>query len=129
MIFSKVSNGVTVSVTTRYEGDYSNPLQGEYMHSYTVCLENDNPFPVRLLTRHWHIFDADGSYREVEGEGVIGKQPRIDSGALHQYTFGVHLHTEAGRMHGSYTMENMLTRARFRVEVPAFELIYPPKLN
>jgi ApaG protein len=129
MTVSKRSAGMTISVRPQYMKDYSNPLLCEYMFAYTVTLENGNAFPVRLLYRHWYIFDSDGSYREVEGEGVVGTMPIISAAEWHEYISGVNLHTELGRMHGSYTMENLITRERFQVEVPAFILTYPPKLN
>ena len=98
---SKISEGVTISVETFYQQDYSNPLQSEYMFAYRITIENNNAFPVKLLSRHWHIFDSSGEYREVEGEGVVGMQPIINSGEEYQYVSGCNLHTEMGRMHGT----------------------------
>ena len=72
-----ISEGVKVSVETFYQPDYSNPLQSEFMFAYRITLENHNVFPVKLHRRHWHIFDSNGSNREVEGEGVVGVQPTI----------------------------------------------------
>lgn len=77
---SKISEGVTISVETFYQPDYSNPLRSEYMFAYRITIENNNSFPVKLLRRHWYIFDSDSTHREVEGEGVIGNQPQINSG-------------------------------------------------
>jgi len=73
---NKISEGVEVSVETFYQPDYSNPLSGEYMFAYRITIENHNNFSVKLHRRHWHIFDSNGSYREVEGEGVVGVQPK-----------------------------------------------------
>ena len=73
---SKISEGVTISVETFYQPDYSNPQESEFMFAYRITIENNNTFPVQLLRRHWYIFDSDSTYREVEGEGVIGIQPK-----------------------------------------------------
>jgi len=126
---SKISEGVTISVETFYQQDYSNPLQSEYMFAYRITIENNNAFPVKLLSRHWHIFDSSGEYREVEGEGVVGMQPIINSGEEYQYVSGCNLHTEMGRMQGTYQMENLHTKKVFSVNIPAFEMITPFKNN
>ncbi|MFZ9661937.1 MAG: ApaG domain, partial [Chitinophagaceae bacterium] len=71
-MISKVTEGVKVSVETFYQEDYSNPKMEEYMFAYRITIENHNPFSVKLLSRHWYIFDSNASHSEVEGEGVIG---------------------------------------------------------
>jgi len=126
---SKVTEGVKVSVETFYQPDYSNPVNGEYMFAYKITIENNNPFPVRLLHRHWHIFDSNAAHREVEGEGVIGVQPTIQPGENYQYVSGCNLRTEMGRMHGTYTMENLSDKREFPVNIPVFEMVVPFKMN
>ncbi|HUQ97621.1 MAG TPA: Co2+/Mg2+ efflux protein ApaG [Chitinophagaceae bacterium] len=126
---SKISDGVEVSVETFYQQDYSNPLQSEYMFAYRITIENHNPFPVKLNSRHWHIFDSNGSYREVEGEGVVGMQPIINPSDEYQYVSGCNLHTEMGRMHGTYLMENMDSQQTFEVNIPPFDMVTPFKYN
>ena len=126
---SKISEGVTISVETFYQPDYSNPQDSEYMFAYRITIENNNPFPVQLLRRHWYIFDSDSTYREVEGEGVIGIQPKINPGEKYQYISGCNLRTELGRMHGTYFMENLLNKKNFYVNIPAFEMTVPAKMN
>jgi ApaG protein len=126
---SKISEGVTISVETFYQPDYSNPQSSEYMFAYRITIENNNSFPVKLLRRHWFIFDSDATHREVEGEGVIGNQPEINSGEKYQYISGCNLRTELGKMHGTYTMENLNNKKLFSVNIPAFEMTVPFKLN
>ncbi|MEO6069039.1 MAG: Co2+/Mg2+ efflux protein ApaG [Chitinophagaceae bacterium] len=126
---SKLSEGVKISVETFYQQDYSNPMQSEYMFAYRITIENNNGFPVKLLSRHWHIFDSNGELREVEGEGVVGLQPIINSGEEYQYVSGCNLHTEMGRMHGTYQMENLHSKKVFSVKIPSFEMIAPFKNN
>ena len=126
---SKISEGVEVSVETFYQQDYSNPVQSEFMFAYRITIENHNPFPVKLHSRHWHIFDSNGAYREVEGEGVVGMQPVIHPGEEYQYVSGCNLHTEMGRMQGTYSMENLNNQQLFEVNIPPFEMIAPFKNN
>ena len=126
---SKISEGVEVSVETFYQQDYSNPMQSEYMFAYRIAIENHNSFPVKLHRRHWHIFDSNGTYREVEGEGVVGVQPVLSPGEKYQYVSGCNLRTEMGRMHGTYQMENLNSKQLFEVNIPPFEMFVPFKNN
>ena len=126
---SMISEGVEVSVETFYQQDYSNPMQSEYMFAYRIAIENHNSFPVKLHRRHWHIFDSNGSYREVEGEGVVGVQPVLSPGEKYQYVSGCNLKTEMGKMHGTYQMENLNSKQLFDVNIPPFEMFVPFKNN
>lgn len=126
---SMISEGVEVCVETFYQQDYSNPMQSEFMFAYRISIENHNSFPVKLHRRHWHIFDSNGSYREVEGEGVVGVQPVLSPGEKYQYVSGCNLKTEMGKMHGTYQMENLNSKQLFDVNIPAFEMFVPFKNN
>jgi ApaG protein len=126
---NKISEGMEVSVETFYQPDYSNPISGEYMFAYRITIENHNGFAVKLHRRHWHIFDSNGSYREVEGEGVVGVQPILQPGERYQYVSGCNLRTEMGKMHGTYTMENLNNKKTFEVNIPVFEMIVPFKMS
>ena len=128
-MINKISQGVSISVETFYQPEYSNPVNGEFMFAYKITIENNNTFPVRLLSRHWIIFDSNGSQREAVGEGVIGVQPLIDSGNSYQYVSGCNLRTEIGRMHGTYVFENLHQKKNFTAVIPAFEMFAPFKLN
>lgn len=126
---SKVTDGVKVSVESFYQADYSNPVNSEYMFAYRVTIENNNAYPVKLLRRHWYIFDSNASHREVEGEGVVGVQPQINAGEQYQYISGCNLKTEMGKMHGTYLMEDIATHKQFSVNIPVFEMVVPFKMN
>ena len=126
---SKISEGVTVTVETFYQPDYSNPVSNEFMFAYRITLVNNNAFPIKLLRRHWQIFDSNGSHREVEGEGVVGVQPQINPGDQYQYVSGCNLRTEMGKMHGVYLMENLVSLKPFDVKIPVFEMVVPFKMN
>lgn len=128
-MISKISEGVKISVESFYQPEFSNPLNSEFMFAYRITIENNNNFPVKLLSRHWHIFDSNGSMKEVEGEGVVGIQPQIAPGQQYQYMSGCNLRSEIGRMHGTYLMENLHAHKNFRVAIPAFEMQVPFKMN
>ena len=128
-MITKLSMGVQVSVETYYQPDYSNPVNNEYMFAYRISIENHNAFTLQVMRREWHIFDSNGEYREVEGEGVVGQQPVIQSGKSFQYVSGCNLRTEMGKMSGKYVMENSATKEIFYVNIPAFDMIVPFKMN
>ena len=85
--------------------------------------------PIKLLRRHWHIVDSNGTYREIEGEGVVGQQPVIEPGKSHQYVSACNLRTDMGKMYGSYQMENLYNKKILIVQIPEFQMIAPFKMN
>ncbi len=86
-------------------------------------------YTVKLLRRHWFIFDSNGEHRQVEGEGVIGEQPTLAPGDLYSYESACSLTTEIGKMHGTYLMQRKLDNGQFRVRIPEFFMIVPHRLN
>ncbi len=128
-MISEISEGVVISVETFYQPDYSNPTNHEFMFAYRITIENSNAFPIKLHRRHWFISDSDGSNKEVEGEGVVGVQPQINPGESYQYISGCNLRSEMGKMSGSYLMENINTGKQFSVNIPAFKMVVPYKMN
>ncbi|MBL7701838.1 MAG: Co2+/Mg2+ efflux protein ApaG [Ferruginibacter sp.] len=128
-MISKISEGITISVETYYQPEYSNPVSSEFMFAYRITIENNNIFPVQLLSRHWFIYDSNGTMREVEGEGVVGVQPQINPGESYQYVSGCNLRSEIGKMSGTYQMENVNNKKGFNVIIPSFDMCAPFKLN
>ncbi len=128
-MISKISEGVEITVETYYQSGYSNPTNNEFMFAYRITIDNHNAFGIQLLRRHWFIFDSNGEQREVDGDGVIGEQPTLKQGEHFTYVSGCNLRTEMGKMHGYYTMENLNSKQQFKVNIPAFDLIVPTKLN
>ena len=128
-MIAKITQGVKISVETFYQPDYSNPKKSEYFFAYRITIENFSEQTVRLLRRHWYIFDANGSWREVEGEGVVGLQPVIEPSQSHQYVSGCNLKSEIGKMFGTYLMENIIDGKTFLVNIPEFQMFSPTKLN
>ncbi len=126
---AKITDGVKVSVETTYQPEYSNPANEHFMFAYKIQIENLSNYSVQLLKRHWHIFDSNGTHREVEGEGVVGLQPVIAPGEFHEYVSGCNLKTDMGTMQGTYQMKRLVDDELFEVNIPEFVLIAPFKLN
>lgn len=123
------TQGVTVSVTTNYLPDYSSPAQEHFVFAYKIDIRNDSAHTVKLLRRHWYIHDASGEVREVEGEGVVGRQPVLEPGESHHYVSGCNLKSGMGKMHGTYLMERLGNGQHFQVDIPEFTLMVPYRLN
>jgi len=122
---------VSVSAVSIYQPNYSKPLENQYVFAYRIRITNHGKIPTRLLRRHWIVTDAAGEIREVEGEGVVGKQPLILPGDTHEYVSWIQLSTPLGAMEGSYLMERQLETGEvkhFNATVPRF-LHIAPELN
>ncbi|MES2454953.1 MAG: Co2+/Mg2+ efflux protein ApaG [Bacteroidota bacterium] len=124
-----ITQGVKISVETTYQDDYSNPDNENFMFAYRINIENLTDYTIQLKRRQWHIFDSNGTQREVEGEGVVGLQPILHPGDMHSYVSGCQLTTDLGSMRGSYTMHRLADDTEFVVDIPQFELIVPYRLN
>ena len=95
---------ISVQVEPLYLPSESEPDRSRYIFAYTVTIQNHGETAAKLLTRRWTITDSNGRIQEVEGEGVVGKQPYLKPGEGFQYTSGTMLETPFGMMEGSYQM-------------------------
>lgn len=128
-MFTQITEGIKVSVITEYQQEYSSPKQYHYVFTYKIKIENNSEYTVQLLRRKWSIFDSDGVRKEVEGDGVVGQQPVIEPGEMHQYVSGCNLKTGIGKMKGYYLIERMIDGKKIEVSIPEFSLIVPFKMN
>jgi len=126
---TKTTEGIKISVETVYQADYSNPGNEHFMFAYKIQIQNLGEQTVQLLNRHWLIFDSNGTHREVEGQGIVGQQPILEPGQVHEYVSGCNLKTEMGSMTGTYEMKRITDNSTFFVKIPSFILITPYKLN
>ncbi|MFM8448476.1 MAG: Co2+/Mg2+ efflux protein ApaG [Haliscomenobacter sp.] len=126
---SMITGGIQIRVECSYQPTYSNPLEHKFIYAYRITIDNLGTATVQLLRRYWRIQESTGVVREVEGEGVIGRQPILKVGESHQYVSWSHLFSGFGKMKGSYEMLNCDTGEKFSVAIPEFELIAPFLLN
>lgn len=119
------TKGVKISVETAYQESFSKPMEPKFIFAYRITIENKNDFTIQLLRRHWIIKNAKNVIYEVEGEGVIGKQPILKPGEQHQYSSWTSIATEVGKMGGHFLMIRSDTEKSFDVQIPEFKLIVP----
>ena len=115
---------IDISVATEYLEYQSMPNMNKYAFSYKVTIKNLGKIPVKLISRHWIITDANENIEEVKGLGVIGEQPRLKTNEFFTYTSGTIISTPIGTMHGTYQMiaDNGY---QFDAEIPLFSLKVP----
>jgi ApaG protein len=123
-----ITDGIRVTVTSRYLPEQSSPAGHRYVFAYTVRVANEGKRPAKLRSRHWIITDANGKVDEVKGPGVVGEQPHLEPGASFQYTSGCILETPRGAMHGSYQMLRD-DGSGFDADIAPFSLSMPVELN
>ena len=118
-----VTKGIRVHVTSHYSAEHSQP-QNLWFFLYTVKISNESADTVQLISRHWIITNAENQVEEVQGPGVIGKQPVLAPGESFEYTSGCPLTTPFGMMKGTYQMFTA-DGDNFEVEVASFALTEP----
>ncbi len=123
------TKGIKITVETEYQPSYSSPSQFHYVFTYRISIENRSDQTIQLMRRHWYIHDASRSVKEVEGEGVVGQQPILEPGEVHNYVSGCNLKSGIGKMYGTYTMERVMDGKKFKVKIPEFTMFVPYKLN
>ena len=125
---SAITEGIEVTVKSRYLPEQSAPDQHRFVFAYTIAIANKGDRPAQLRTRHWIITDGRGGVEEVRGDGVVGQQPNLQPGESFEYTSGCVLETPHGTMHGTYQMVRA-DGERFDAEIAPFLLAVPNSLN
>jgi ApaG protein len=118
------TRNIRVRVHAQYDPGRSSPQQSQWFFLYTVSVTNEGRDTVQLMSRHWVITDAMGKVEEVQGPGVVGKQPVLAPGQSFEYTSGCPLTTPFGSMHGTYQMVNQAAE-KFDIEIAPFTLTEP----
>ena len=117
-----VTRGVRVQAAAQYLPQDSSPDEKRNVYAYRITLINEGDRPVRLLSRHWIIVDADGCREDVQGPGVVGEFPHLQPGENFQYVSGCPLSTPWGTMEGKYSLEYD-DGERFEIRIGRFFLV------
>ncbi len=117
-----------MQVQSLYIPERSDPTHSYYFFAYRIRISNTEGAPVKLLSRHWLITDANAQVQEVRGPGVVGEQPRLEEGQSFEYTSFCPLPTPVGSMRGTYEM-TYDDGGRFEAQIAPFTLAVPTALN
>lgn len=118
--FYKLTNGMRVTVRPAFMPEQSVPDQLQFAFAYIVRIENVGARPAQLVSRRWAIHDDCGEDTEVVGEGVVGEQPLIVPGGVHEYQSFCVLKSRSGFMEGEYFFR--AEDDRFACDIPRFTL-------
>ena len=119
--YTATTEGITVTAHPVYIDGQSDIINRKFVFAYFIRIANNSDEPVRLMRRHWFISDSGGELKQVEGEGVVGKQPLIPPGHSHDYNSFCVLETFEGAMEGTYLMRRE-NGEEFSVTIPRFVL-------
>jgi ApaG protein len=122
------TDGIRITVKPEYWPERSSPEASHFAFMYTVEIANVGTETAQLRSRHWVITDANGRVEEVRGEGVVGKQPKLEPGQAFEYTSWAMLRTPFGTMRGSYYMERP-NGEQFEARIAEFALTQPHALH
>ncbi len=124
MSYEQTTNDISIRVRPQYMEMDSDPASGRYLWTYTVEINNGGPYAMQVLRRFWQITDSHGHMQQIEGKGVIGKQPVIEPGGTFSYTSGTPLTTPSGMMGGRYQMRDD-NGILYDITIPTFSLDSP----
>jgi ApaG protein len=119
--YYRITNGVRITVRPLFLSEHSEPRAGRYVFAYFIRIENVGDQAAQLLRRRWTIHDSIGEETEVEGEGVVGEQPLLAPGDVHQYQSFCVLKSKRGHMEGVYQFVRA-DGTPFEAVIPRFEL-------
>jgi ApaG protein len=119
---------IDISAKVNYLTEQSDEANNRYVFAYTITLTNASDTPVKLLSRHWIITDANNNVQEVRGQGVVGEQPVLQPRQSFEYSSGTVLATQVGTMHGSYRLVTD-DGTEFDASIPQFVLSIPRVLH
>ncbi len=97
------TGGLRIQAAAQFMPAESDPDRGRFIFVYRIRITNQSDRTVQLVTRTWVIIDGNGRREEVQGEGVVGKQPILSPGETFEYTSYCPLRTEWGTMEGHFT--------------------------
>ncbi len=119
--YYRETEGMRVTVRPAYLPQHSRQAEEQFVFAYAVRIENVGSQPARLLSRHWLIHDSVGEITEVQGDGVVGEQPLIAPGGVHEYQSFCVLKSPSGWMEGEYRFVRH-DGSTFEAVIPRFEL-------
>ena len=119
--YYRETNGIRITVRPVYLREQSEPAARHFVFAYYVRIENVGRESAQLLSRRWLIHDSIGEDTEVEGEGVVGEQPTITPGNVHEYQSFCILKSSEGYMEGHYNFVRP-DASSFQAAIPRFLL-------
>jgi ApaG protein len=132
-----ITEKIRVKVTSFFDPDKSDPINGKFMFWYKVGIYNEGPEPVQVVARMWEIEKCRGDKEIVRGSGILGTQPIISPGDVYNYQSACPLKVFppkgkriVGSMSGAYTVcKGNMGQHNFTVKIGKFNLILPESVS
>ena len=78
--------GLSVAVDRAvYQSDIVTPEDRPHCFAYFITIRNSSDITVTIKGRKWVVNEADGNKTVVEGDGVVGMFPELESGESFDY--------------------------------------------
>lgn len=117
--------GLRVTVDeVRYEPHAVTPPERPYCFIYFITIHNDSDVAVTIKGRKWVVRNTRGEITAVEGDGVVGKSPRLGPGEHFTYNSYHLLDTNRAEATGSYLGLDERGR-RVITRIPPFKMVVP----
>ena len=120
-LFHSVTSGIRVTARPYFAPEHSDTGAPRYVFVYRIRIENVGQQTAQLLWRHWYTHDDIAGDTEVDGAGVIGEQPILAPGAVHEYESFCVLQGGSGHMEGYYLFR-LSDGEEVKVAIPRFLL-------
>ena len=124
-----LTRGIRIEVQPRFLEDESSPTDHQFVFAYRVRITNESAATVQVVSRVWIIVDGAGHRHDVEGAGVVGRQPVLEAGQVFEYESYCPLKTEWGTMEGLYRIHVLdgEHEERFDAQIGRFYLAMPAR--
>ncbi len=123
--YVKEYRDISVAVQVHYLQHESSSRDLRWVFAYTMTIQNNGLVAMQLVSRHWEITSGLCSDVEtVDGEGVVGQQPRLEPNESFHYTSAAVLESSFGTMEGHYNFRDD-SGNYYRVPIDPFILSIP----
>jgi ApaG protein len=126
--FYRLTEGIRITVRPSFIAERSNPLLSQFVFVYHIRIENVGAQSAQLRSRRWLIHDDGAGESVVEGEGIVGEQPHLPPGGVHEYRSFCVLKSPRGWMEGAYRFVRD-DGSTFQAIVPRFLLAAEPRID
>jgi ApaG protein len=119
--FEKLEN-LRVSIDhVVFSDQVGDPPLRPYGFVYFITIHNESPYRIQLLARKWIVKEGNGNIVVVEGEGIVGEKPILQSGEGFSYN-SCHVVASNAVASGAFYGMMLKTKKFIMVEIPEFKL-------
>jgi len=123
--YQEITNNIKIEVLPEFLDNNKDLNLDQLSWRYFINIKNDSNQEIKIISRYWKIINEDGSFEEISGQGIVGKQPSIKPELDFKYSSHVILNNNSsGIMMGYYIAQNK-SGEKIRINIPKFSLDKP----